>query len=85
MRMQRACSGKPTTSCEGLGDEYPIDIVDERYRMICAEIEGRLRCSSPPEYPSADSAAAARFDPLPTGDALAAVLRCRPDWVYSKR
>lgn len=61
------------------GDEttpWQVDITDERYRMICADIDGRMRCSAPPEFASAGQAAAARFDPLPTGDALAAALSC---------
>jgi hypothetical protein len=69
-------SGSSTSTCDGVSDEYPIEIVDERYRMICAEIDGQLRCSSPPEYPVAQTAAAARFDPLPAGDALEAALQC---------
>jgi tetratricopeptide (TPR) repeat protein len=69
-------AGKPTSICDGVSDEYPIETVDERYRMICAEIDGQLRCSAPPEYPDEKTAAAARFDPLPTQDALGAALRC---------
>lgn len=68
--------GKPTTHCESLSNEYPIDILDERYRLICAEIDGQLRCSAPPEFPVQSTATAARFNPLPTGDALATALVC---------
>jgi hypothetical protein len=69
--------GKPTTHCESLSDDYPaIEVVDERYKMICAELDGQLRCSAPAEYPSKQNAVAARFDPLPSGAALTDALVC---------
>jgi hypothetical protein len=62
--------------CTGESRVPATEVVDKRYRMICAELDGQLRCSVPPEFPRTATAAAARFDPLPRGDRLMAKLRC---------
>ncbi|MCB9603716.1 MAG: hypothetical protein H6722_12130 [Sandaracinus sp.] len=62
-------------SCDDTRDD--VEVTDERYRMICANEQGRYRCSAPGS--SRDGIhPGARPGPLPEGEALRALLVCPP-------
>ena len=71
--------GKPASTCEGLSDEAKPKRYDDRPRMLCAEVEGRFRCSAPPEWYDTELDAASSPGPVPEGAAFQALLSCPPE------
>jgi hypothetical protein len=70
--------GKPSSVCDGVSDAWQPETHDDHPRMLCAEVDGRFRCSAPPAWYGSNLDAASKPGPVPEGADFEELLSCPP-------